>query len=107
MNRFYSSKITSLGLARNADAANYIAFDESAPTTEVLKKGWEDDLLGKFVSERNQESSDKDSDCEEVVETNITSISEALAATENLKLFSVSRGYNECFSECVSFESKL
>ena len=30
--------ITSLGLPQSADAANYIAFDESAPTTEVLEK---------------------------------------------------------------------
>ena len=31
--------ITSLGLPQSADAANYIAY-ESAPTTEVLEKGW-------------------------------------------------------------------
>ncbi|XP_065836823.1 tigger transposable element-derived protein 4-like [Oscarella lobularis] len=85
--------IASLGLPQSADAANYIAFDESAPTTEVLEKGWENDLLDEFVSERNQESSDEDceehEDEEEVAETNITSISEARAATESLKLFAV------------------
>ena len=42
-----------------------------------------------------------------MVETNIKSISEALAATESLKLFAVSRGYNECLSDCVFLESKL
>ena len=31
--------ITSLGLPKSADAVNYIAFDEGAPTTEVLEKG--------------------------------------------------------------------
>ena len=54
-------QITSLGLPQSADAANYIAFDESAPTTEVLEKGWENDLLDEFVLERNQESSNKNS----------------------------------------------
>ena len=43
--------ITILGLPQSADAANYIAY-ESAPTTEVLEKGWENDLLDEFVKSR-------------------------------------------------------
>ena len=55
----------------------------------------------------NQESSDKDSDCEEhedeeVVETNIKSISEALAATESEAICRLTRLQRMSFGLCLS-----
>lgn len=68
--------------------------DSDAPATEELPDGWEQELVNDFVAEKmgEDENDSEDEDVEPEAKPLITTYSEAMKWTSELKLFAIEKG---------------
>ena len=86
--------ISYLKLKDPLSAADYLASDELAPTTEELAEDWEDQLLQSYTTEAStDEQSEEDETEPEPEPLLIHSMSEALKWTRQLEMFYLEKNY--------------
>lgn len=86
---------------------NVLELDNEIPTTEELLDGWEQEILEDYIAEKagtNGNESDDESTEAEVVKPAITTVSEAMRWTYELKQFAAERGLEGVFANMISAE---